>query len=91
MESVGVRELRQNASALLRRVAAGESIVVTDRGRPVARLSPVQAGGGLEELRAAGLVREATKRMRDAPPALAPAPDLPTPSQVLAAARADER
>ncbi len=91
MERVGVRELRQNASALLRRVAAGESIVVTDRGRPVARLSPVHAGGGLAELRAAGLVRDASKRMRDASPALALTPGMPTASEVLSAARADER
>ncbi len=35
-----MRELRQNASRYLRRVAAGESITVTDRGRPVAVLVP---------------------------------------------------
>lgn len=40
METVGVRELRQNASVYLRRVAAGESITVTDRGVPVAMLVP---------------------------------------------------
>lgn len=40
MESIGVRELRQNASVYLRRVAAGESITVTDRGVPVAVLTP---------------------------------------------------
>jgi prevent-host-death family protein len=38
-ERIGVRELRQNA-----RVANGEAIEVTDRGRPVARLVPVPAG-----------------------------------------------
>ena len=35
MERVGVRELRRDASAILRRVAAGETVEVTDRGRPV--------------------------------------------------------
>jgi prevent-host-death family protein len=40
METIGVRELRQNASKYLRRVAAGESITVTDRGKPVAVLNP---------------------------------------------------
>ncbi|HCO03412.1 MAG TPA: prevent-host-death family protein, partial [Actinobacteria bacterium] len=34
MASVGIRELRQRASELLRRVEAGETIEVTDRGRP---------------------------------------------------------
>jgi prevent-host-death family protein len=41
MESIGVRELRQNASRYLARVAAGESLQVTDRGRPIALLVPV--------------------------------------------------
>ena len=36
MERVGVRELRRDASAILRRVAAGETVEVTDRGRHVA-------------------------------------------------------
>lgn len=40
MTEVGVRELRQNASALLRRVAEGESIDITLHGRIVARLVP---------------------------------------------------
>jgi prevent-host-death family protein len=40
METIGVRELRQNASKYLRRVAAGESITITDRGKPVAVLNP---------------------------------------------------
>jgi prevent-host-death family protein len=41
MEGVGVRELRQHASRYLARVAAGETLQVTDRGRPVALLVPV--------------------------------------------------
>lgn len=38
---VGVRELRQNLSVYLRRVAKGETLEVTERGRPVARLTPL--------------------------------------------------
>jgi prevent-host-death family protein len=41
MERIGVRELRQHASRYLARVANGEAIEVTDRGRPVAHLVPV--------------------------------------------------
>ena len=41
MDEVGVRELRQQASRYLARVAAGETFQVTDRGRPVALLVPV--------------------------------------------------
>lgn len=41
METVGIRELRQNASRYLARVEAGEELGVTNRGRVVARLVPV--------------------------------------------------
>lgn len=41
MEAIGVRELRQHASRYLERVRRGETLEVTDRGRPVARLVPV--------------------------------------------------
>lgn len=39
--TVGIRELRQNLSVYLRRVVEGESLQVTDRGRPVALLTPL--------------------------------------------------
>ena len=39
-DSVGVRELKASLSSYLRRVSEGESVVVTDHGRPVARLVP---------------------------------------------------
>jgi prevent-host-death family protein len=42
---VGVRELRQNLSRYLDRVRAGESLIVTDRGREVARLIPFASDG----------------------------------------------
>jgi prevent-host-death family protein len=40
MSTVGLRELRQQASELLRRVEAGEEVTVTVAGRPTARLVP---------------------------------------------------
>ncbi len=39
---VGLRELRQNASDLVRRVEAGETITVTVSGRPAAQLVPLE-------------------------------------------------
>lgn len=55
MERIGVRELRQNASRYLKRVSAGESILVTDRGRTVAVLGPPTRELSLyDELIAAG-------------------------------------
>jgi prevent-host-death family protein len=41
MQQVGVRELRHNLSAWLRRVRDGEAFEVTDRGTPVAVLAPL--------------------------------------------------
>lgn len=41
---VGIRELRQQVSAVLKRVARGETIDVTDHGHPVARIVPLQPG-----------------------------------------------
>jgi prevent-host-death family protein len=40
MRSIGVRELRQNATAYLNEVAAGETIAITHHGHPVAHLIP---------------------------------------------------
>ena len=39
--SIGARELRQNLSAVLKRVQAGERLVITSRNRPVAELAPL--------------------------------------------------
>lgn len=49
---VGVRELRQHLSRYLRRVAEGEVLRVTERGRPVALLGPLpEEAGPVEHLR----------------------------------------
>lgn len=41
MESAGVADLKARMSEYLARVKSGEEVLVTDRGRPVARLVPV--------------------------------------------------
>jgi prevent-host-death family protein len=40
MRTAGIREARQNLSALLDEVRKGREVVITDRGRPVAKLVP---------------------------------------------------
>lgn len=56
MESAGVADLKARLSEYLSRVRAGEEVVVTDRGVPVARLVPVGAGAALgDEAEAARL------------------------------------
>jgi prevent-host-death family protein len=94
-ELVGIRELRQQASAVIRRVANGESITVTDRGRPVARIVPLSAGG-IEQLvlegratRGEGDLLEMARRL--GLPAPVPNSSGMTPSEALASLRADER
>jgi antitoxin (DNA-binding transcriptional repressor) of toxin-antitoxin stability system len=67
METIGVRELQQHASAALRRVERGETLGVTDRGRLVAVLAPPSAATGAGALIAAGRVQRATRTIADLP------------------------
>lgn len=53
---VGVRELHDRLSAYLERVEKGEEVVVTRRGRPIARISKLGADP-LDDLARRGLVR----------------------------------
>ena len=57
---VGVRELRDNLSRWLDEVKEGREIVVTERGRPVARLVPSSGPSHLESLIAQGIVTPAS-------------------------------
>ena len=58
---VGVRELRQNLSVYLARIARGETLEVTDRGQPVAILAPLpKPVSVLERLKRDGLLIPAT-------------------------------
>ena len=91
MASVGVRELRQRASELLRRVAAGETIEVTYRGRPVALLSPLPDAGPLERLRLAGEVTASAGDLAELPAPIPLAAGQEPPSAVLERLRRDER
>ena len=53
MRTAGVREARQNLSALLDEVKKGREILITEHGRPVARLVPPhRPGGGVPNLAA---------------------------------------
>jgi len=94
MHSVGIRELRQQASAVLRRVVAGEVIEVTEHGHPIARIVPLRRGV-LDQLVLEGRASEADGDLLDVMdelglPAL-PEPGCMSPSQALTELRADER
>lgn len=64
---IGIRELRDSLSRQLAAVREGRTITVTDHGRPIARLVPVDAPTRLERLREEGRVRPASRRKRPAP------------------------
>ena len=90
--TVGIRELRQQASAVLRRVVAGEVIEVTDHGHPIARIVPL-VPGALEQLLVEGRAIEAQGDLLE----LAAEMDLPAPpvgpapaSDALAELRSEE-
>jgi prevent-host-death family protein len=91
MVSVGVRELRQRASDLLRQVEAGETVEITDRGRPVALLTPLPGGGPLAQLRSQGEVVAARSRPNELPDPLPLEAGREAPSAKLARLRHDER
>ena len=88
---VGVRELRQNLSVYLRRVAAGETLEVTEHGRPVARLGPLPSRrlGVLDRLVEEGRAIPADTDLAEIgmPPQLT---DGPTLSEVLATMREED-
>lgn len=93
MEAIGIRELRQHASRWLRKVQQGESFEVRDRDRPVALLVPIPGGGVIERLTAAGRLSKPETDFGDllSQPPPPPAPGCPSPSEVLAQLRQDER
>ncbi len=71
-DRIGVRELRNQVAAVVRRAGAGERIVVTVDGRPVAQLGPLEPVGSptLDDLFTSGLAR---------PPRRLDRPDAPDP------------
>ena len=91
MRSIGVRELRQQASRYLREVEAGTTIEITDRGRPVALLVPVPTGGALAQLAVSGRLAAAQGDLLEIGEPLEPAPGVPPPSEELARLRESER
>jgi len=67
MVKVGIRALKQNASAVVAEVASGDLVTITDRGRPVALLVPI-AASRVDALISADRARPAIRRLRELPP-----------------------
>ena len=54
MPTVGIRELRADLSKIVKRVKAGEEIVITERGKPIAKIVPATQLSKLDMLVAKG-------------------------------------
>ena len=90
-DDVGVRELRQNLSVYLRRVKAGETLEVKERGHRVAVLAPAGAKStALERLIASGRATAATGDLLDLGPPRGTRPSRRA-GRALARLRADSR
>jgi prevent-host-death family protein len=93
METIGVRELRQNASRYLALVKAGQRVAVTERGELIAYLVPAdeEPASILDRLEAAGQLRRGVGSILDLPaPEPLPAGARPL-SEVLQEMRDEER
>lgn len=86
MAEIGIRSLKQNASAVVAGAAAGEVVTITLRGRPVARMTAI-ASSRLEELVSSGRARPSRRDIADLPSP----PEGPSLSQELDSMRAGER
>ena len=96
MERRGVRDLKVNASAVLALVKRGETVEITERGVPVARLVPVPAEPDTRTLLQRdideGRVIPAKGNLLDFVPLDIPRPPgAPTLTEILLELRADER
>jgi prevent-host-death family protein len=63
MKKASITEAKNRLSALIDGLKSGSPVLIVDRGRPVARLEPVLAGGGAKQAgRLSRLVREGVLR-----------------------------
>ena len=86
MAEVGIRALKQNASAVVAQAAAGEIVTITSRGRPVALMTPIPKSR-LQELADAGLSTAATREIGDLPAPI----EGPSLTNLLAEMREEQR
>ena len=90
MSQVGVRALKQNASAVIAAAAAGVEVTITDRGRPVAQLVPISSGR-LNALIVSGRARPAKRPLSQLPAPPRRKPGRSPLSKTLAEMRDSER
>ena len=67
MTEVGIRQLRDHLSSYMVQVQSGQELVVTDRGRAIARILPLSGERALDRLIREGRVVPAKHRERSRP------------------------
>ncbi|MEX1296755.1 MAG: type II toxin-antitoxin system prevent-host-death family antitoxin [Candidatus Limnocylindrales bacterium] len=90
MSTVGIRALKQNASKVVAEAAAGDIVVITDRGRPVAMLVPYKESR-IQAMIDAGLATAPTRSIKDLPPPMPLEPGQRPLTEVLREMRDEER
>jgi prevent-host-death family protein len=69
MKHASISEAKSRLSAYIDRVRRGETVIITDRGKPVARLAPLEPGSKVhEDARLAELARLGIVRLPLKPP-----------------------
>ncbi len=86
MTTITLKTLEEQASEIVAQVAAGETVVITDGGRPIVTMSPAQKSR-VQELIDEGREHPATARLEDVPP---PKPGPPL-TELLLRMRDEER
>ena len=83
MDRTGIRDLRADAAAIVRRAGAGERVVITVAGRPIAQLGPLDPPAGMAS------VDDLVARGRLLPPRRSDRPRVSDPVPAHSAARLD--
>jgi len=90
MSEVGIRALKQNASAVVAKVVSGDAVTITDRGRPVAQMVPL-VPSRVEALVESNRLRSATRLLSELAPPARRGHNAPTLSETLDEMRRSER
>ena len=89
MDTVGIRELKAHLSRHLKRVRSGSRLLVTERGRVIASIDPVETPHGLEW--ACALVSAGRAQWGGGKPEGCPRPVSTTGGQTVSAVLLEER